>query len=57
MDTTQIAGVVPVYPSIDQKAHDLTILYLKHQNIKDLSATELTNKYKDVSNEIKELLK
>lgn len=57
MDTTQIAGVVPVYPSANQKAHDLTILYLKNQNIKDLSVTELTNKYNDVSSEILGLLK
>lgn len=57
MDTTQIAGYVPVYPTPDQKAHDLAILYLKHQDIKSLSITDLTNKYKDVSNEILELLK
>jgi len=56
-DTTQLVGVVPIYPTNDMKAHDLTMLYLKHQDLTKMTVSEISKKYKDVSREFTDLLK
>ncbi|UFH65558.1 hypothetical protein KQH81_03170 [Clostridium cadaveris] len=42
--------------SVKAKAHDLTLLNLKSQNLSELSPEELTNKYLEIYSKIYKIL-
>lgn len=49
MNDTKINGSVTFNPSSSQKVHDLTMLYLKNQNLSGLSIDYIAQKYIDTS--------
>lgn len=50
---TSIRGSISVRPSDSTKIHDLTMLYLKNQDLSNLTVSEIAKKYKDTESEFK----
>lgn len=53
-NNVNIQNAISVLPSSATKIHDLTMLYLKSQNISNLTISELAQKYTDIAKEFKD---
>ena len=52
-----IKGSIPIYPSSIARDHDLTMLYLKNQDLSKLSVSEIAQRYTDTKNEFNNAFK
>ena len=52
MSDTKINGSVSCNPSTNQKIHDLTMLYLRNQDLTNISIDSLAKIYIDTTNEL-----